>query len=551
MRSVRLTPLAMRVSWNSFAFACLLVLALLARGITNVSPAKETNSEETVTLIVAGFPPSAFGDEPREAELIHQAHNSNPTAAYRWLDITLEAGGRDVDRTGARPTILARTMAIVMTSIYDAWAAYDATAAGTRLDGKLRRPSQDRNQKNSEIAIAYAAYRSLLFVYPDDTQWIRDQMRRMGFDPDNGTTDIATPEGVGNVAAAAVIEYRRRDGANQLGDEVGGNGRPYSDYTYYSCRNTPEHVVAPTSWMPIPFVDVDGKTFTPGFLTPHWYRVKPFALERADQFRPPEPPQWGSEQLKKEVDECIEVNSTLTLEQKAIVEFMRDGPRSTGQSGHWLRFAQDVSRRDRYDLDHDVKLFFCVANVVHDAFIACWDAKRQFDTSRPYWWVRLYYAGKTIRGWAGPGKGVAEIPADKWHPYSPAAFVTPPFPGYTSGHATASGAAARILENFTGSDRFGSVAIRTVGELTEHEFTTAEMQAMDGKLATNVPHSNQIRLPLPTFTATAEMAAVSRLWGGYHIRTDNDAGLVLGRKIADYSWPKYEAHFEGSAPVTK
>ena len=43
---------------------------------------------------------------------------------------------------------------------------------------------------------------------------------------------------------------------------------------------------------------------------------------------------------------------------------MRDGPRSTGQSGHWLRFAQDVSRRDQHDLDQDVKLFFAVANIV-------------------------------------------------------------------------------------------------------------------------------------------------------------------------------------------
>jgi hypothetical protein len=63
------------------------------------------------------------------------------------------------------------------------------------------------------------------------------------------------------------------------------------------------------------------------------------------------------------------VNASLTLEQKAIVEFMRDGPRSTGQSGHWLQFAQDVSRRDRYGTDQDIKLFFSVANVVFDAFI--------------------------------------------------------------------------------------------------------------------------------------------------------------------------------------
>ena len=54
----------------------------------------------------------------------------------------------------------------------------------------------------------------------------------------------------------------------------------------------------------------------------------------------------------------LTLQRNLTNEQKAIVEFMRDGPRSTGQSGHWLRFAQDVSRRDHHDLDQDVKLFF-------------------------------------------------------------------------------------------------------------------------------------------------------------------------------------------------
>ena len=55
---------------------------------------------------------------------------------------------------------------------------------------------------------------------------------------------------------------------------------------------------------------------------------------------------------------------------------MRDGPRSTGQSGHWLKLAQLVSKRDHNDLDRDVKLFFTVGNVAMDAFIACWEANR-------------------------------------------------------------------------------------------------------------------------------------------------------------------------------
>ena len=491
--------------------------------------------------------PSRGAEGPASATLIHQAGHSNPSAAYKWLEITLEALGRDVDRNRARPTVLARAMAIVVTSMYDAWAAYDETAVGTRFGNQLRRPRQERTSVNRETAIAYAVYRTLLDVYPEDRPWTRSEMRKMGFDPDQQTTDTTTPAGVGNAVAKAVTEYRHHDGANQLGDEPGGTGQPYSDYNYYRPRNTPEQIVDPTAWLPIPFSDGQGGQFLPGCLTPHWYRVKPFALARGDQFRPPPPPQYGSDQLRREVDECIAVNADLSLRQKAVVEFMRDGPRSTGQSGHWLRFAQDVSRRDRHSLDRDVKLFFCVANVVHDTFVASWDSKRFYDTSRPYWWVRMQYAGRKLRGWAGPGKGVIEIPADQWRPYSPDSFVTPPFPGYVSGHATASGGAARILELFTGSDRFGAVAVRQVGELTEDEFPPSRMQSRDGQPDATQPASKEIRLHLPTFTATAEMAAVSRLWGGYHIRTDNDEGLKLGRKIAEFSWPKYQAYFDGAA----
>jgi len=479
--------------------------------------------------------------------VVHRAAHDKPTVVYKWLEVLLEASGRDVDRHEPRPTILSRTMAVVLTSMYDAWAAYDDKAVGTRLGGTLRRPRHERTQRNKETAISYAAYRSLLDVYPEDSVWIRDQMRALGYDPDDISLSTSSPAGIGNVAAAALSELRHHDGANQLGDEPGGDGTPYSDYTFYRSKNTPANIVDPLAWLPIEFSDGKGGHVSPGFLTPHWYRVKPFALTAGDQFRPPPPPAYGSAQLKREVDETIAVNAALTLEQKAIVEFMRDGPRSTGQSGHWLQFAQDVSRRDHLNLDQDVKLFFAVGNVVLDAFISCWDAKRFYDTSRPYWWVRIYYTGKTIRGWRGPGLGVGEIAATNWRPYSPDTFVTPPFPGYVSGHAAASGAASKILELFTGSDYFGATANRIAGALTENEFDISRMQSRDGHAPKDLPHSKVVPLQLPTFSATAETAAMSRLWGGYHIRTDNEEGLKLGRQIAEYSWPVYVSYFNGVA----
>lgn len=479
-------------------------------------------------------------------KVVHRSAPSNPSVAYQWLEIILEASARDVDRNRARPTVLSRTMAIVLTSMYDAWAAYDSQAVGTRLGGELRRPPSEHTLKNKETAIAYAAYHSLLYVYPEDPEWIKGQMKKMGFDPSDKSTDKEKPAGIGKIAAEAVILYRKSDGSNQDGTEIGGDGTPYADYTYYRPKNAPDRMVDYLTWMPITFDDGKGKKFTPSFLTPHWYRVKPLALKTSKQFRSPPPPQYNSETLKKEVEEAIHVNANLTLEQKAVVEFMRDGPRSTGQSGHWLQFAQDVSRRDKANLDTDIKLFFSVGNIVFDTFIACWETKRFYDTSRPYWWTRHMKKGELVKGWAGPGKGTRTVKAEDWMPYSPSHFITPPFPGYVSGHAAASGASAKILELFTGSDDFDAIAIHNVGELTEAKYATKDMQAVDGHANKNVPESKQVTLQLPTFTATAEMAALSRLWGGYHIRTDNEEGLKMGRKIALYSWPIYQSYFNGT-----
>ncbi|HEX8738196.1 MAG TPA: vanadium-dependent haloperoxidase [Pyrinomonadaceae bacterium] len=470
------------------------------------------------------------------------------SAAYEWLDVALEATAREHERVAPRPTVGSRMLMIIVTSMYDAWAAYDDKAVGTRLGDKLRRPKSERTERNKAVAIAYATYRAMLDLFPEDAAWIKDQMRQRGLDPEDNTTDLSKPQGIGNVAAAALLEYRHTDGANQLGDELGSNGKAYSDYTFYRPVNSIDKVVDPDCWQPIEFTLADNKKAAPGFLTPHWYRVKPFALERADQFRPAPPPKVGSEQLKKEVDEVLAFNGSLNLEQKAIVEFMRDGPRSTGQSGHWLRFAQAVSRRDKHGIDKDVKLFFAVGNVAFDAFIAAWEAKRYYDSSRPWTLIRYYYKDKTVKGWGGVGKGVVALPASEWHPYSPLSFITPPFPGYVSGHSTVSAACAKVLELFTGSDNFGATETRHAGELTEPGVSCEVKQMIDGKSpTTGISADGVVTLQLPTFTATAEMAGISRVMGGYHIQADNIAGLELGKKVALYVFPKTQSYFDGTA----
>ena len=52
-------------------------------------------------------------------------------------------------------------------------------------------------------------------------------MRKLGYDPNRYLDQpVTTPEGIGNVAAATVLAFRRHDGSNQFGDEAGSDGKP-------------------------------------------------------------------------------------------------------------------------------------------------------------------------------------------------------------------------------------------------------------------------------------------------------------------------------------
>ena len=445
--------------------------------------------------------------------------------AYKWGKIALTATANDTEKFNPRPTITSRYLGLIFVSIFDAWSRYDEKAIPVYLKGADRRPIAEQNEKNKEIAISYAAYRTMSEYYYSDKKLFESFMVELGLDPNNESLDPTTPEGIGNLAAKAVIEARRGDGANQYGEEKDSNGEAYFDYTGYKPVNDPDNNVDPNRWQPKYFSDGKGGKFAPSCLTPFWDKVKPIALKSGDQFRPGPPPKIGSEQLEKEVAEVIEMQKKLTDYQKALVEFMRDGPQSVQQAGHWLKFDQDVSIRDNHTLDQDVKMYFYNQVVAMDAFIASWDSKMYYDYARPYALVHKYYDKKKIEAWGGEGKGNMIMEGNQWRPYSPETFLCPPFPSYVSGHSTISGGCAEALKLWTGSDTFGSEATLVAGALTEPD---------------NL--GDTITLKFPTFTETAEMAGLSRVLGGYHIQADNVAGLELGRKVAKEAWKFYNLH---------
>src|SRR5712671_438235 len=89
----------------------------------------------TISLLRSGEAAVRAQEKPLAGKPLHKflpiEDKSNVSLAYVWLDIAEEATAQDVDRYGARPTIISRTLAIWATAMYDAWAAYDPKAVGS------------------------------------------------------------------------------------------------------------------------------------------------------------------------------------------------------------------------------------------------------------------------------------------------------------------------------------------------------------------------------------------------------------------------------------
>lgn len=403
--------------------------------------------------------------------------------------------------------VASRALAVVHACMYDAWVAYDEQATGTQLRGALRRPAVERTQANKERAISYAAYRALSDLFPQGTNSVfRPLMRQLGYDPDDHSTDIETPTGIGNVACAAVLEYRHRDKSNQLGDLAQG---AYSDWSGYKPANAPSSIPVraapadPDHWQPLIHVNAHGDLMTQRFAAPQWCFVIPFALSKGDEFRSaidPPPAKYGTPEYRQQAEELIELSARLTDKQKMIAEYWADGPETVQPPGHWMQR----------------------------------DEKRFYDSVRPVTAISVLFRGQKIRSWGGPGKGTVGMDGSEWIPYQPPTSPTPPFPEYVSGHSTYSAAAAEILRLWTGSDRYGDAATFGPGSsITEPGVTPVKA----------------VTLRWETFTEAADEAGMSRRYGGIHFERADLAGRKLGRMVADKVWSKAQGYFEGRLPL--
>ncbi|HZA81679.1 MAG TPA: hypothetical protein VFC13_09435, partial [Actinomycetes bacterium] len=264
-------------------------------------------------------------DDPRLGPSI------NDNVILKWNEELLQAVRSS---TGHGPTITARALGFLHTATYDAWEAYHPTAKSTLANGVPEQrvgkdPAVDQASKSK--AISYAAYRVLVDLFPARTADLAAQMAELGHDPTDDSTDTATPQGVGNKAAQAVIAFRHADGSNQTLDTK-GTADPSDDTVTYPYRCTPtetttcytpvntgDTVTDPWRWQPLRVPLGSGNPQSP--LAPHWGQVKPFALTSAQQFKVAGPPKTLSGYSTADIVQALADTSNLDDRKKTTAEY--------------------------------------------------------------------------------------------------------------------------------------------------------------------------------------------------------------------------------------
>ncbi|MBC8125291.1 MAG: vanadium-dependent haloperoxidase, partial [Candidatus Kapabacteria bacterium] len=227
----------------------------------------------------------------------------------------------------------------------------------------------------------------------------------------------------GTDVGKAIIAYAKGDGYART------QGLP--DYEWPRCDSC---------WVPTP----------PNFakpLSPYCGRVRTVVLKGPNEFPvPPSIPfsvKKGSAFYNAAL-EVISTNKSLTDEQRQIANFWNDNPvltnyhghfvfnsRQISPGGHWMNIAERVLRDKNASMVRSLEVYSMTAFSLFDGFTACWAEKYRGNLIRPVTYINSYI--------------------DKsWEPL----LQTPPFPAYTSGHSTFSGAASRLLTKFYGSDEF-------------------------------------------------------------------------------------------------
>lgn len=258
---------------------------------------------------------------------------------------------------------------------------------------------------------------------------------------------------------------------------------------------------------PIPYVfgtDAGDYQSTPPNFPPqpqftHWSRVTPFALERARQFRPGPPPSLTGDRYSDAFNEIKSlgiVNSTAATADEALTGRFWNG----AIQNYWNEIAQTASMARRLTTAQNARLFALLNLSFADDVIAFYDAKYTYNFWRPVTAIRAADTNINSETVADPN-------------WLPEVGKTAPDPSYPGAHAVISASGAEVLISFFDRDRFEFNVTSEVLPGVERSFTS--------------------------FSAAAEEATLSRIFGGQHFRFDLTAGHRLGRNVADFVFDNF------------
>lgn len=346
-------------------------------------------------------------------------------------------------------------------------------------------PARERAVGNDfhDAAAATAAHDVLLGLFPTDAEAC-DRAWELSLATIPAGVDKTTGIDFGHRVGAGMLARRAHDGADRVVNYV--------------------PVDQPGRWRPTP------PLFQPALL-PQWGQVVPFTLREGQQFRRRGAPMLGSADYAAALNEVKAIGAresrTRSADQTEIALFWADGAGTATPPGHWNVIAREVAARTKLSREESALLFAMLNTALADAAIVAWDMKYDTDLWRPITAIRLADTDGNPATEADPS----------WTPL----IATPPFPTYTSGHSTFSGAAARLLARFVGGDDFPFVS---------------RSDGLPGVLRS-----------FGSFSQAADEAGRSRVYGGIHFEFDNSDGLATGRALGDWVWerfgsPTLEAH---------
>jgi len=390
--------------------------------------------------------------------LAHASSSSQPDQVIQWNRTLLQI----LQTPGAQPATIhpTRSMAIVHLAMYD---AVNAIVGGHAAYLVLHAP----RSASPEAAAAAAAHTALLSLFPSQQSVIdakfQDSLSQIGH-------GVHVRQGirVGNAAANAILAARADDGSDATPPVFVPQSGP-GEY-----QLTPPNFQQPV--------------FT------NWPDVRPFAVEAADQFRPPPPPAVTSARYTTDFDEVKslgeDISSTRSAEQTEIGRFWGAAP----VQNVWNQIAEMASQAFDNSLEQNARMFALLDTSLADGVIALYDSKYAYHRWRPVTAVR-----------AADDDGNPDTTGDpNWTPLAATALD----PSYAGAHAEISQSAATTLRDFFGTDR------------------------LDFSL-TN-PNLPGVVRSFQSFSQAADEAAASRIYAGQHFRYDEDAGQALGDAVGDF-----------------